>query len=54
MLGMKKGMSNKEVADLLEMVAAAFGIRMRIFQSRAYRIAAGIEHLSSQLKDVWT
>lgn len=55
MLGMKKGMSNKEVADLLEMVAAAFEIKDEdFFRVRAYKnAAASIEHLSSQLKDVW-
>lgn len=55
MLGMKKGMSNKEVADLLEMVAAAFEIKDGdFFRVRAYKnAAASIEHLSSQLKDVW-
>lgn len=55
MLGMKKGMSNKEVADLLDMVAAAFEIKDGdFFRVRAYRnAAASIEHLSSQLKDVW-
>ena len=55
MLGMKKGMSNKEVADLLEMVAAAFEVKGEdFFRVRAYRnAAASIEHLGSQLKDVW-
>ena len=55
MLGMKKGMSNKEVAKLLEMVAAAFEVKDEdFFRTRAYRnAAASIEHLTSDIKDIW-
>ena len=39
MLGMKKGMSNKEVADLLEMMAAAFEIKDEDLRALAMRRA---------------
>lgn len=48
-------MRNKEVARLLEAMAAAFEVKGEdFFRVRAYRnAAASIEHLGGELKDVW-
>src|SRR3989344_2524254 len=52
-----KGMTNLEIADLLEAVAAAYkvkGVNNNKFRIIAYeRAADAVEHLSSEAKDLW-
>jgi DNA polymerase (family 10) len=58
-IGMKlsKHMNNQEVKDLLEAVAAAYEIKdekKNRYRIMAYdRAASAVEHLSSEIKDVW-
>ena len=51
----RKGMTNLEIADLLRDVSAAYEIKgENRFKIVAYdRAADAIEHLSSELKDIW-
>src|SRR3989344_2649493 len=50
-----KDMTNKEVAHLLRQVAAAYEVKKEdLFRIRAYQNAAdSIEHLTSEVKDLW-
>jgi DNA polymerase (family 10) len=52
---MKNKFSNKEVAELLRNVSAAYQVKgANLFQIRAYDSAAdSIEHATSELKDLW-
>lgn len=52
---MEKKFTNKEVADLLRNVSAAYQLKeANLFQIRAYESAAdSIEHATSELKDLW-
>ena len=52
---MEKKFTNKEIANLLKNVSAAYQVKGKNqFQIRAYDLAAdSIEHATSEVKDLW-